>query len=234
MLWPLFHYLLDRVPLDANDWARMYARQSPVRRRGRERVPAGRPGVGPRLSADARARDAARTRAGARIGFFLHIPFPSFEVFRILPWRQRAPRRPARRRPRRLPHAGRTRATASTSLRHSSTSNPTASTRLRRTHGAARGVSDGHRRAAASKQTAELPISAAGHDRGPRTSRRPPPAARRRSPRLHQGHPAPPARASSACCKKHPEPGATRCRFVQVAVPSRDERRRLPGLPPAR
>ena len=24
----------------------------------------------------------------ARIGFFLHIPFPSFEVFRILPWRQ--------------------------------------------------------------------------------------------------------------------------------------------------
>ena len=24
---------------------------------------------------------------GARIGFFLHIPFPSFEVFRLLPWR---------------------------------------------------------------------------------------------------------------------------------------------------
>ena len=21
MVWPLFHYLLDRVPLDANDWA---------------------------------------------------------------------------------------------------------------------------------------------------------------------------------------------------------------------
>jgi len=25
---------------------------------------------------------------GAKIGFFLHIPFPSFELFRILPWRQ--------------------------------------------------------------------------------------------------------------------------------------------------
>ncbi len=24
----------------------------------------------------------------ARIGFFLHVPFPSSEVFRILPWRQ--------------------------------------------------------------------------------------------------------------------------------------------------
>src|SRR5262249_61639057 len=24
----------------------------------------------------------------ARIGYFLHIPFPSFEVFRILPWRR--------------------------------------------------------------------------------------------------------------------------------------------------
>jgi len=27
-------------------------------------------------------------RAGAAIGFFLHIPFPSFEVFRLLPWRE--------------------------------------------------------------------------------------------------------------------------------------------------
>lgn len=27
-------------------------------------------------------------RPGASIGFFLHIPFPSFEVFRILPWRK--------------------------------------------------------------------------------------------------------------------------------------------------
>jgi trehalose 6-phosphate synthase/phosphatase len=27
-------------------------------------------------------------RPGIRIGFFLHIPFPSYEVFRILPWRE--------------------------------------------------------------------------------------------------------------------------------------------------
>jgi trehalose 6-phosphate synthase/phosphatase len=29
-----------------------------------------------------------RRRPGASIGFFLHIPFPSFELFRLLPWRE--------------------------------------------------------------------------------------------------------------------------------------------------
>ena len=40
----------------------------------------------------------------ARIGFFLHIPFPSSEVLRTLPHRERLLRRHARCRPRRLPH----------------------------------------------------------------------------------------------------------------------------------
>ena len=48
----------------------------------------------------------------ARIGFFLHIPFPSSEVFRILPWRRELLDGPARRRPGRLPHLRRTRATS--------------------------------------------------------------------------------------------------------------------------
>jgi trehalose 6-phosphate synthase/phosphatase len=87
VLWPLFHYLIDRVPVDATGWdayrqvneafAEVVAREY---REGdtlwihdyqlmllpemlRRRLPA------------------------ARIGFFLHIPFPSSEVFRILPWR---------------------------------------------------------------------------------------------------------------------------------------------------
>ncbi len=88
VLWPLFHYLIDRVPVDATGWdaytevnetfADAVARQH---RDGdtiwvhdyqlmllpallRERLP------------------------DAHIGFFLHTPFPSSEVFRILPWRR--------------------------------------------------------------------------------------------------------------------------------------------------
>jgi trehalose 6-phosphate synthase/phosphatase len=89
VLWPLFHYLIDRVPVDvdAAGWE-TYRQVNEVfadvvvreYRRGdtiwvhdyqlmllpallRERLP------------------------NARVGFFLHIPFPSSEVFRILPWR---------------------------------------------------------------------------------------------------------------------------------------------------
>jgi trehalose 6-phosphate synthase/phosphatase len=89
VIWPLFHYLLDRIPLDPEGWetyTRVNERFADVvasRARGgdviwvhdyqlmllpsllRERLPE------------------------ARIGFFLHIPFPAPEVFRILPWRER-------------------------------------------------------------------------------------------------------------------------------------------------
>ncbi|HEX6976412.1 MAG TPA: bifunctional alpha,alpha-trehalose-phosphate synthase (UDP-forming)/trehalose-phosphatase [Vicinamibacterales bacterium] len=88
VLWPLFHYLIDRVPVDATGWdayrkvneafAAVVVREH---RRGdtiwvhdyqlmlvpallRQRLP------------------------DARIGFFLHIPFPSSEIFRVLPWRR--------------------------------------------------------------------------------------------------------------------------------------------------
>ncbi|XXT25183.1 bifunctional alpha,alpha-trehalose-phosphate synthase (UDP-forming)/trehalose-phosphatase [Sorangium sp. So ce429] len=89
VLWPLFHYLLDKVNLDAElDWE--------AYQRVNERF------------ADAVAEQYAPGDAiwvhdyqlmllpallrkrlpGARIGFFLHVPFPSAEVFRILPWRE--------------------------------------------------------------------------------------------------------------------------------------------------
>jgi trehalose 6-phosphate synthase/phosphatase len=88
VLWPLFHYLIDQVPVLATGWeayrevnAAFADAVAAVYRPGdliwvhdyqllllpkmlRERIPA------------------------ARIGFFLHIPFPSAEVFRILPWRR--------------------------------------------------------------------------------------------------------------------------------------------------
>lgn len=88
VLWPLFHYLIDRVPVHAAGWEAyrevntafadvVAAQYQPgdliwvhdyqlllLPQLLRERLPT------------------------ARIGFFLHIPFPSAEVFRILPWRR--------------------------------------------------------------------------------------------------------------------------------------------------
>jgi trehalose 6-phosphate synthase/phosphatase len=87
VLWPLFHYLIDRVPLDAGDWEG-YAR---VNERFADIIAAQhRPGdriwihdyqlmLLPRLLRERLPH--------ASIGFFLHIPFPSSEVFRTLPFR---------------------------------------------------------------------------------------------------------------------------------------------------
>ena len=89
VLWPLFHYLLDQVPLHVRDWD-AYAEVN-------------------ELFADIVAEhyrpgdliwvhdyqllllpDLLRKRLpDARIGFFLHIPFPSEELFRTLPQRDR-------------------------------------------------------------------------------------------------------------------------------------------------
>jgi trehalose 6-phosphate synthase/phosphatase len=87
VLWPLFHYLSDRIPVDTHDWD--------TYRRVNEKF------------ADAVAKEhrpgdtvwvhdyqlllvpgLLRARIpDAKIGFFLHIPFPATDVFRILPWR---------------------------------------------------------------------------------------------------------------------------------------------------
>src|ERR671911_1537199 len=89
VLWPLFHYLLDQVPLHVRDWD-AYAE---VNERFADIVAEHyRPGdliwvhdyqllLLPGL---------LRQRLpDARIGFFLHIPFPSEELFRTLPERDR-------------------------------------------------------------------------------------------------------------------------------------------------
>jgi trehalose 6-phosphate synthase/phosphatase len=89
VLWPLFHYLLDKVNLDAQpDWE--------AYRSVNERFAAV-------VSDHYRAGDTIwihdyqlmllpallrRRFPAAKIGFFLHTPFPSAEVFRILPWRE--------------------------------------------------------------------------------------------------------------------------------------------------
>ncbi|MBI4578959.1 MAG: trehalose-6-phosphate synthase, partial [Planctomycetes bacterium] len=88
VVWPLCHYQIDKVSIDSEDFG-VYR---DVNRRMAEAVAATyRPDdliwvhdyhlmLLPEMLRD-RMPD-------ARIGFFLHIPFPSSEVFRILPWRE--------------------------------------------------------------------------------------------------------------------------------------------------
>jgi len=88
VIWPLFHYLLDRIPLRSQNWD-AYRR---VNQRFADAVlDELQPGdavwvhdyhlmLVPGLVRE--------RRPDARIGFFLHIPFPAPEVFRILPWRR--------------------------------------------------------------------------------------------------------------------------------------------------
>lgn len=88
VLWPLLHYQIDKVHLDAgHDWT-VYRE---VNQRFAERV-------AERLEPDdiVWIHDYQLTLVpsmiremcpSARIGFFLHVPFPAPEVFNILPWR---------------------------------------------------------------------------------------------------------------------------------------------------
>jgi trehalose 6-phosphate synthase/phosphatase len=88
VLWPVFHYLLERLPLAPSSWSAY--RQ--VNQKFADRVVAEyRPGDViwihdyQLLLVPGMVREQL---PGARIGFFLHIPFPAAEVFRILPWRE--------------------------------------------------------------------------------------------------------------------------------------------------
>ena len=87
VLWPLFHYSLDRVPVDAGGWEAYREVNEAFADVVAERYGAGdtiwihdyQLMLLPALLRERLPR--------ARIGFFLHVPFPSSEVFRILPWR---------------------------------------------------------------------------------------------------------------------------------------------------
>ncbi len=89
VLWPLFHYMIDRVNMDAwRDWEayekvnRQFAEAVAAQWREGDRI----------WVQDYQLMLApAMIRAllpEACVGFFLHIPFPSLEVFRTLPWRR--------------------------------------------------------------------------------------------------------------------------------------------------
>lgn len=87
-LWPAFHQFTQYTVFDEAQW-QAYRR---VNERFRDAVLAvWRPGDRiwvhdyHLMPLPGMLREA---RPGAAIGFFLHIPFPSFEVFRLLPWRR--------------------------------------------------------------------------------------------------------------------------------------------------
>ena len=87
VLWPLFHYLVDRIPLDAKGW-NAYQR---VNERFADLVAQQyEPGDTIWVHDYQLLLVPGMLRArlpDARIGFFLHIPFPAADIFRILPWR---------------------------------------------------------------------------------------------------------------------------------------------------
>lgn len=87
VIWPLFHYMLDRVPLDNHEWATYVS----VNEKFAEAVVSRyQPGDVIWVHDYQLMLVPALVRARlphAKIGFFLHIPFPSSEIFRTLPWR---------------------------------------------------------------------------------------------------------------------------------------------------
>lgn len=88
VIWPLFHYLIDRMPLFVRDFEEYRA----VNERFADAVLASAEDddliwihdfhllLLPKMIRERLPR--------ARIGFFLHIPFPSSEIFRLLPHRE--------------------------------------------------------------------------------------------------------------------------------------------------
>jgi trehalose 6-phosphate synthase/phosphatase len=87
-IWPLFHYFPQNAHYDADEWREYQSVNGLFRDKIVEMI---EPGeriwihdyhllLLPQLIREALPE--------ARIGFFLHIPFPSSEIFRMLPWRE--------------------------------------------------------------------------------------------------------------------------------------------------
>jgi len=88
VLWPLFHYQLDRTTLDSRHWETYRA----VNKKFAETVATVYEEGDQIWVHDYQLmlvpEMIRRSIPQANIGFFLHIPFPASEVFRMLPWRR--------------------------------------------------------------------------------------------------------------------------------------------------
>ena len=88
-LWPLFHYFVGRTRIDGAAWS-VYER---VNERFAEVAAAGLPDGALVWVHDYHLllvpQHLRRLSPRSRIAFFLHIPFPAADVFRVLPWSRR-------------------------------------------------------------------------------------------------------------------------------------------------
>lgn len=85
VLWPLLHYQLDRMRLEAADWeGYVEANEEAAEELARRCLPGDRIWVHD-LRLMLLPAALRRRLPDARIGYFLHAPFPSGEVFRVLP-----------------------------------------------------------------------------------------------------------------------------------------------------
>ena len=197
-LWPLFHYLLDRLPLEPPRLGDATARStsaSPTP--SREPWPPGRHGLGARLPAHARARRCCASGCPTRASGSSSTSRSRRRRFPDPPVARGDPRRAARRRPlgfhtlavrcalRRLA-AARARRDADAVGLDRTAGATCGSARSRWAIDAATSRALAGRRGADERAAREL-----------RRRRRPRPA-RRRPARLHEGHPAPPARVRAA------------------------------------
>ena len=86
-LWPLFHYFVDRMRFDSDDWQTYVEVNERFAETAAEVSP---PGAHVWIHDFhlALVPDALRRRRpDVAIGFFLHVPFPSSEIYRLLPAR---------------------------------------------------------------------------------------------------------------------------------------------------
>ena len=88
IIWPLFHDMPSRCNFDPEYWEiyqrvnRKFAKVAAETATGR------RLRLGPRLPPHADGGALRQAGVRARMGFFLHIPFPSPDVFEKLPWKK--------------------------------------------------------------------------------------------------------------------------------------------------
>ena len=88
-LWPLFHYFIEFSIFNESHWQSYVDVNQKFANRVIENISAGDTVwihdyqllLCPQMIKD--------IRPDVNIGFFLHIPFPSFEIFRIFPWREK-------------------------------------------------------------------------------------------------------------------------------------------------
>ena len=87
-IWPLFHYFMEYAEFDSNDWKVYKKVNKKFADKVLENVADGDTVWVHDYQLLLLPQYIKEKRPDVSVGFFLHIPFPSYEVFRTLPWRE--------------------------------------------------------------------------------------------------------------------------------------------------